>query len=470
MKPLRVILVNLGRRSRTFQLTTPPLGILYLAAYLRTRFDLQIRIIDQKIDNCSAREIAARVIEYEPDIVGLSVMTTTAYQLGEITRYIRRGIPRALILLGGPHIFAFQELSLRNNSADAAVSGEGELSLAAVIQARLSGEDLAGIAGLIRRTADGAVVTNPGRMPPIEDLDSLPLPAYDLIDLSSYWKLQSIAPLPRRRYISLLSSRGCPYRCMWCHSIFGKRFRPHSPERIVEELSYFTQTYGLKDVEFIDDIFNLDPDRVTRLADEVNRRRLPLALELANGVRADILTDETVEALASLNLYWCSMSLETASSRLQEFTGKRLNIPKFLAGVEMVARKSIFTNGFAMFGFPTETSEEMQLTLETMVSSTLHTASFFTVLPFPNTRLYEVAREYCPERLERLNYDDVNFSSVRINLSAVPDAELFGFQRRANRVFFTRPRRIFRILRDYPGLYRLPAYLPIFLDRLTKGW
>jgi radical SAM superfamily enzyme YgiQ (UPF0313 family) len=241
------------------------------------------------------------------------------------------------------------------------------------------------------------------------------------------------------------------------------------PARIAEEIGYFTRTYGLNDVEFIDDIFNLDPGRVARVADAVHRRRVSLALALPNGARADILTEETVDALASLNLYWCSMSLETASPRLQEYTGKRLSIPAFLAGARMLARKGVFTNGFAMFGFPTETAEEMQLTVDTMADSPLHTASFFTVLPFPNTRPYEVARARCPERLERLNYADVNFSAIRVNMSDVPDDVLFGFQRRANRAFFLKAKRILRILRDYPHPYRLLAYLPIFLERATKG-
>jgi radical SAM superfamily enzyme YgiQ (UPF0313 family) len=307
-------------------------------------------------------------------------------------------------------------------------------------------------------------------MPLIEDLDILPMPAYDLIDLPAYWRLQSMPPVARRRYISLVSSRGCPYQCMWCHKIFGKRFRGHSAERIADEIEFFTKKYGIDDVEFLDDIFNMDRRRVIDLAPEIRRRNIKLRLALPNAVRTDILTEDVVDALVDMNLYWCSFALETGSPRLQEFTGKRLNIPKFLSGVEMAVKKRIFANGFAMLGFPTETEEEMRLTIDTMANSRLHTASFFTVTPFPNTRLYQMVKERFPERLEKIKYGDTNFAMARVNLSDVPDDVLFGCQRKANRQFFLNPGRIYRIIRDYPQPLMLPYYLPIFFERATKGF
>lgn len=470
MKRVRLFLANVARRSTTYPLTTPPMGILSLAAYLRTKFNLEIKLVNQKVENYTTQELAQQAIQFKPDIVGFGVMTTAAHQLPELTRLVRQARPNALIILGGPHISAFEERVLEGVDADAAVMGEGELTLEEVMKAHFDGGDFGGIPGLIWRAKDGTVIRNPGQMPLIEDLDALPMPAYDLLDLTKYWRLQSMPPVARRHYISLVSSRGCPYQCMWCHKIFGKRFRGHSAERIVDEIQYFTRKYGIDDVEFLDDIFNMDRERVIEVADEVHRRNLRLRLALPNAVRTDILTDEVVSALASMNLYWCSFALETGSPRLQEYTGKRLNIPKFLSGVELCVKKRIFANGFAMLGFPTETEEEMQMTIETMAHSRLHTASFFTVTPFPNTRLYQIVKERFPERLDKIHYGDTNFAMARVNLSDVPDEVLFGYQRKANRQFFLNPRRILRIVRDYPQPYMLPYYLPIFLERATKGF
>ncbi|MBN1343143.1 MAG: B12-binding domain-containing radical SAM protein [Phycisphaerae bacterium] len=446
------------------------MGILYLAAYLRTKFDLRIRLVNQKVENYTTQELAQEAIKFEPDVVGFTVMTPAAHQVGELTRAIRQALPKTLILLGGPHTSAFEEKIFDQAEVDAAVVGEGELAFEAILNAYLDSGDFSEIPGLMWRADDDSVVTNSGQMPLIEDLDTLPMPAYDLIDVPAYWKLQSMPPVARRKYLSLVSSRGCPYQCMWCHKIFGKRFRGHSAERIVDEIEYFTKKYHIDDIEFLDDIFNMDRRRVIDVSELVRKRGLKIKLALPNAVRTDILTQDVVDALADLNLYWCSFALETGSSRLQEFTGKRLNIPKFVSGVEMCVKKGIFANGFAMLGFPTETEEEMQLTIDTMGNSRLHTASFFTVTPFPNTRLYQLVQEQWPERLRNLQYSDTNFATIKVNLSDHPDDVLYGYQRKANRQFFLNPNRIYRIVRDYPQPLLLPYYLPIFLQRATKGF
>lgn len=469
-RPLRLFLANLARRTTTYPLTTPPMGILYLAAYLRTKFDLKIKLINQKVENYTTQELAAEAAKFEPDVVGLTVMTPAAHQLPELTRTIRQALPKALVLLGGPHTSAYQKKVFDQADIDAAVEGEGELAFEAILNAYLDNGDFSKIPGLMWRTPDGTVERNPGHMPLIQDLDTLPMPAYDLIDVPAYWKLQSMPPVARRKYISLVSSRGCPYQCMWCHKIFGKAFRGHSAERIVDEIEHFTKTYRIDDVEFLDDIYNMDRQRVIDVAEEIHKRNLKVRTALPNAVRTDILTEEVVDALASMNLYWCSFALETGSPRLQAYTGKRLNIPKFLEGVAMCEKKGIFTNGFAMLGFPTEVESEMRLTIDTMVNSRLHTASFFTVTPFPNTRLYQLVAERCPERLEPIKYSDTNFATIRVNLSDEPDDVLFAYQRKANREFFLRANRMFRIIRDYPQPLLLPYYLPIFLQRATKGF
>jgi hypothetical protein len=122
-----------------------------------------------------------------------------------------------------------------------------------------------------------------------------------------------------------------------------------------------------------------------------------------------------------------------------------------------------------MLGFPTETAEEMQATLDVACDSRLHTATFFTVIPFPNTDLYAYVAKNAPDRLKGLNYDDAEYTGSRINLSAVPDEVLFGYQRAGWRRFFMNPARIARVVRDYPNPWFLPYYLPQYVIRATKG-
>ncbi len=469
MRRLRLFLANCGQRSLNYFLTTPPMGILYLAGYLRTKLDLDILLVDQRAENCSVDELARRAIQFDADVVGFSSITTSAFMLGELTRKVREGLPDALIVLGGPHPSAFRAEALEATSADAAVPGEGELTLEHLLRSHLEGGDYGAIPGLIWRAQDGEIVTNPGSTPLVDDLDSLPFPAYDLINVRDYWPLQSLAPIGRRKYISLVSSRGCPYQCMWCHDVFGKQHRAHSPERIVEEIQYFQELYGPNEVEFLDDVFNLSRRRVLAFCDLANRRGLRFKIAFPNAVRTDLLTRDVVDSLADTGWYYSAFALETASPRLQEFTGKRLDIGRFLEGVEMSVGKGIFSNGLAMLGFPTETEEELRSTIDTMVDSPLHIASFFTVTPFPKTRLYELVQQRNPEKLQGVKYAGSDYANIHVNCSELPDEVLFAYQRKANLRFFLKPSRVYRILRDFPQRRYLPTYIPSFLLRVTKG-
>jgi radical SAM superfamily enzyme YgiQ (UPF0313 family) len=267
-----------------------------------------------------------------------------------------------------------------------------------------------------------------------------------------------------------MSSRGCPYDCIYCHRIFGKRFRAFSAERIVSEIEHWHQTYQLKDIEFIDDIFNLNPRRVLDFSELMQRRSERFRLAFPNALRCDILTRETVDALVAAGTYYSSCAIDTASPRLQTFIGKHLNIPRCLDAIKMLAERKVLTHGYSMIGFPTETEEEIELTIDTVCGSELHTASFFIAIPYPKTRMYELAAQMYPEKLSALNHCDADFRSAEANFSAVPDDAFFRYQRQAWRRFYLNPSRIFRILRAYPNPFYIATYMPLLLLGIGKGF
>jgi len=469
VKKLRVFLASLGRRTVNLPNSTPPMGILCLAAYLRSRLDLDLLLMDQRVENASVESVVRRAADFRADVVGLSVLTSFASLLGPLTQGLRAALPEAFIVVGGPHVSAFQEGALAGNVADAAVPGEGESALEQVIRARQEGADLTSIPGLLWRNGGGAITRNPGSIPLIEELDALPFPAYDLLDVSRYWALPPMMQLPPHKYVSLFSSRGCPCRCIYCHRVFGKRFRALSPERLVAEIEHYAKVLGVSDIEFLDDIFNFDPKRVLAICDLIAKRNLKLRINFPNAMRTDVLTEEVIDALVGAGLYHSAFALESGSPRIQQFMGKHLNIDKFLQGVQWATDRGVFAHGFTMLGFPTETAEDMQATLDVACNSRLHTATFFTVIPFPNTDLYAYVAKNAPDKLKGLNYDDSEYSGSRINLSEVADEVLFGYQRAGWRRFYMNPARIARIVRDYPNPWFLPYYLPQYVIRATKG-
>ncbi len=469
MKPLRIFLVNVGHRQPIFPLVTPPLGIMYLASYLRSKFNADIRLVNQKLNNIPNDQLVKEIVAFNADIVGLGAITPTAQHLPYITKQIRKALPETLILLGGPHISAFGTKALENSEADAAVPGEGEMAFEEIINSHFGGGSLEDVPGIFWKDTNGDIVENPGKLPFIQDLDSLPFPAYDLIDLPSYWNQQSFPPIPRRKYFSLFSSRGCPYNCIYCHNVFGERFRKQSAERIIDEIQYLLKRYDVNDIEFLDDIFNLSHKRLSAFCDLVHKRNLNIKIAFPNGVRSDIFREGEIQALVDAGLYYASFALESGSPRIQKLMRKNLNIEKFLKNVEAAASLGVYCNGFAMLGFPTETEVDLQQTLDVACQSKLHSSSFFTVTPYPNTELYGIVMAKCPEKIAGLKYEDMEYADVAVNVSDVPDQVLFYYQRKMNRKFHLNPIRLARILRDHPTPHLLPIYIPVFFKRVSKG-
>ncbi len=451
-----------------YSLVTPPLGLLYIAAHLREHFALDIRIINQRAAGWTSQRLIKEIVAFEPHVVGLGCMTPSAHVLPEITQGIRDSLPEALMVLGGPHISALQTAAVAATAADIGVVGEGEMVMEQVMRAYIEGGAMDSIPGLIRREPDGAVVRNPGSVPLIENLDALPMPAYDLIDVPTYWRQPGMPTIPRRNYVSLFSSRGCPYNCMYCHNVFGRGFRGHSVERILEEIKCAKSRYGADEIEFVDDCFNLDRKRLMDYSQRLCSEIGPIKTAFPNAIRADILDDETADALTNAGMYYTALALESGTKRIQKLIGKRLDIEKFCNATALCNERRVFTNGFVMLGFPTETAREMEETIRVAADSKLHVASFFRVTPFPNTALFAYVKENAPEKLNEVHYNDMEYWRVKVNLADVEDAVLDRYLGRAYREFYFRPGRIVRILRDYPRPFLLPAYVGMFMKRVLR--
>ena len=469
MKRLRVILINVGHRTSTGMAHSPPLGLLYVASYLRKHRNVDIRVIDQRAENASCDTVLGRVISFAPDIVGFRCLSADAALLQECVAAVKSGLRSAFVVVGGPYVSATGSRVLEDAPADAAVVGEGELAFEQIAAVVADGDrDFSHISGLIWRDASNDIIVNPGTTPFVEDLDLLPMPAYDLVDVPIYGRMRNMSMVPWRKYLALFTSRGCPYHCNYCHHIFGKRYRAHSAERVADELEYFSRRFGYRDFDFLDDVFNLDRKRVLALSELVRQRGLDVKIAFPNGLRTDILDSATVDALADMGVYYSAFALETGTPRVQKLIGKNLDIPRFLEGVRLATKRGIFSFGFMMLGFPTETEEELQTTIRVACQSELHAGLFFVVTPYAGTELRELALRTCPERFEALKLDDSDYVyNFSVNVSAVPDDVLLASVRSAYRRFYVNPRRLLRVLRDHPAPFQLLEFRKALL-RLTR--
>ncbi|MCX6917123.1 MAG: hypothetical protein NT167_29475 [Verrucomicrobia bacterium] len=164
-----------------------------------------------------------------------------------------------------------------------------------------------------------------------------------------------------------------------------------------------------------------------------------------------------------------ALALESGSPRIQELIGKRLNIPKYLDGVAMLAKRRVFTYAFVMFGFPTETAADMDLTVETLRQSRLHSLNAFVVTPYPKTELFDLAMRLHPERMTGIGYAGTDYEKLPcVNLSDVSDEVLTAYMRKAYSTLFLNPFRALRIVRDFPRPWSLVRYAPGVLLRLRR--
>ena len=469
MKKVRVLLAQVGRRN-VFKIVAPPMGVLYLAAYARREIAADVTVFDQRAADAPGEELVRRAVEVNAEVVGLSCLTSDGHMLPGIVRDLRTALPHARIILGGPHASAFGASLLDEVDAHALVVGEGEIVFTRILEAYAGGAGFEAVPGLLWRDLNGDIRINEGEAPLIQDLDSLPFPAYDLVDISRYWPLWNPSMIPPpRKYINLCTSRGCPYRCTYCHKIHGKQFRAHSPERVTSEMDYYRQTFGVTDFEIMDDVFNLNPERVLRIADLVLRGKNRPKITFSNGLRTDIITREIADALAAMGTNYIACALESGSPRIQEYIGKRLDIPRFLQGVEFLAKKRIFCWGFLMFGFPTETEADAEETVRVATQSRLHGAWMFHVIPYPNTVLYDLAKRDAPGKLMKVDFRNTDLTRCpAVNLSDIPDHVLVTLVRRAAYRIHLSPGRLARIARDFPRRRALVRYVPHLIKKIVS--
>lgn len=441
----KVLLVQAGKINAMIAVIAQPLGLMYLAAVLREKANCEVKILDLRVTN---EELNVVLKEFQPDLVGLSGVTQDEDVIFAAARTIKKYKQNLPVMLGGPHATAYYEDVLMNNDIDVVVYGEGELTVLELVEALRSGRDLCTVKGLALRDGTAVRLTMPRE--PIIDLDSMLWPAWDLIDNKLYSYNPKILHLRARAdYMILFSSRGCPYRCSYCHNIFGKQFRARSPENVLREVSLLYHQYGVREIEIWDDIFNLDYQRASKILDLIAASGMQLKLSFPNGVRADLLDEKILRKLKAAGTVHLAVAVETASPRLQKCIHKNLNLKKVKENIALASRLGMMTRGFFMLGFPGETKEEMQLTFDYAISSKLHLAIFFVLNPFKGSEIYEQVQ--CLKTNQKIDYSKLDYNRSSGNLSYVSTAEVDRLIGQAYFRFFFAGPRLLRLFWVYPN-------------------
>ncbi len=460
----RVLLIRpfCNRRSTIIM---PPLGMMYLAAYLRRRGDVGVRIVDMPVADLAYEDLAGVIRDYRPDLVGISALNFESDGLHRIAAAAKSCRPGVPVVAGGPYPSAYTELVMADPHVDHAVVGEGELPLDELVRALPGRRGLEAIGGLARR--EGGRVRVVPRERYVEDLDALPLPAWDLVDVGAYRRrYDRMSRTGVGDYMPLFTSRSCPYRCIYCHNVFGRKFRVRSPDGVLGEIRALHARYGIREFEIVDDCFNFDLDRAKAIFRGLVHAGPRVQLTLPAAVRGDRLDEEFFALGRRAGLVFLAFAVETASPRLQRMIRKDLDLDAVERNVALARKHGIFCQGFFMLGFPTETRAELRATIDFACRSELHAAVFLVVTAFEDSGLAELARQV--GKPVYAHFDHNYMSREFTNLTNLPDREFQRLRRAATVRFWLDPKRALAFVRDYPHKSRLLHLAAVMARRLLQ--
>ena len=440
--------VLLLRANSSLTVTPVPVGLGYLANSLKQKRGDDVRIIDGRMLRISHHEMNSLVLEYQPDLIGITAMTYESNEARSLTAILKKSLPDVPVVIGGPHVTGFGPDFLEKCDCDFIVMGEGEETIVELCDAIEKKSGFETIMGIAYKNGDEIIST--GVRPPILNMETLDID-WDLIgpeDYFGWWKrnaLNTIAKSNRRLPASF--SRGCPMGCAYCHHIFGRKHRIFPVDDTISKLVELKNKYKLAEFEILDDTFNLKLDHAKSIMEKIIQSGLNCSLTFTNGLRADKMDEELLDLMIKAGTYRIDYAIESASKRVQKLVNKNLDLDRAREVINMTANRGIVTGAYYMLGFPGETKDEMEQTVEYALTLKNHISSFFYLMPFPGTQIAE-ADPQISKRARDIQFGDA--SGIAINLSEVSDEEMQRIRKSAYRKFFFSPGRILKIARDVP--------------------
>jgi len=460
----RILLIKPRFLLPDLQAITQPMGLTYIGSTLK-KAGHEPKIHDCAIDHKDLHILRKTIEDWKPDFIGISIIITELEQTKKIMGIIREILPDIPVIFGGPWPSANPKESIIKFGADYVVIGEGELVFPELIEAVNKGLPTESIPGTVSMV-DGHMNINQKQQLTEDELEVLPFPAWELLDHNLYAKMPSFACVGCRPYITIVTSRGCPYKCIYCHHTMGKVFRKRSAESVLAEIEELRFKHGFKEFEIADDCFNLDRERMYAILNGIRKRIGDIKLHFPNGLRSDMLEPEDMALFKQAGTVSAAFAIETSSPRLQMLINKYLDIEKASRAINASVKAGIFSTGYFMIGFPTESYKEASATIEFAASSNLHCATFMFVTPLEGSELARMATDVLKKGIDSIDPRNFTYFNNTVNISAMSDRDLQTIFRRAYKRFYMNPKRLLSLVLHHPQAFSLPFYAFLFLMKL----
>lgn len=358
----------------------PPLGLMYLASYLKKNTDYEAQILDCQVEDMDFEQMKKKIAEINPDIIGITVMTFTLLDVIAAAKIAKKINPDIKVITGGPHVNIYPQETMAIPEVDYVVLGEGEMPLKDLLDNIGQPEKLREIKGLVFR--DGGNVVNTGQRDLIKDLDSIPFPDRTLLPYKKYSSVMS-AESP---VTTMFTSRGCPFRCLFCdRPHLGKVFRARSANNVVDEMEE-CQKLGIKEIFIYDDTFTVDRQRVFDICAEIKKRKLSIVWDVR--ARVDTVNEEVLLAMKDAGCQRIHFGVEAGSDRVLKVLRKGITIDQVKTAFGLAHKIGITTLAYFMMGSPTETKKDILQTIKLAKKLNPDYVHLAITTPFPGTDLY----------------------------------------------------------------------------------
>ncbi|MFH1190120.1 MAG: radical SAM protein [Candidatus Omnitrophota bacterium] len=460
----RVLLIKPA--SRYYYTVSPNLGLGYLAAALRKAgHDVALLDCDKEKMTPDGFERYVRGVSY--DLAGFQLYTNALASARKQVDAVRRCMKDAVIVIGGPHVSGDPRQALSYiDAADIAIIGEGERSIveiARLTRGLLNGASMKDIPNIGYRDAHGAIAINPSSY--IEDLDAIPMPAWDLIDPRSYPDAPHGTFARSFPVAPIVTSRGCPYTCTFCASftVHGRKMRRRSAGSVIDEIVYLNRDYGVREVHIEDDNFTMGKAYAKEVLAGIIDSGVDIWISLPNGVRIDALDEEMLRLMERAGVYSFGIGIESGSDRILRKLRKDLTTGDIEEKVKLVkAHSRIRMTGFFLMGHPEETVEDIEKSIEFALRLRIDRASFSPIMPLPGSAIYE-------EWKRKIDIGGVDWHKF-LYYQFVPSVSPIGTEvlerllKKANMRFYMRPHIMAGLLSEI----RTPYQLKMLCNRAAK--
>ncbi len=463
----RLVLVNppLSSRQQGSLLSsaigrTVPYGLLSVAAAAR-KAGYDVKVVDAANSGYGIREAAGAVTGLRPDYIGISAVTVSVKNSGALAGEIKERGCGAPVIIGGMHVSALPEATMREFPAfDIGVAGEGEETIVELLAALENRTGLHQVKGLVLREAGGPVRT--AERPFISDLDSIPLPAWDLMgDNRTFYRLSATSHI-RLPAAPIVTSRGCVSSCIFCscRAMFGD-LRCFSVRYVMRMIKQLVDDYGIKDVSIYDDSFVSRGERVREFCETILRDGLSFSWSCYS--RVDHGDADLFRLMKKAGCWQISYGIESGSQRILDFIGKGVTLERIERAVDDTKKAGLRARGFFMLGHLSEDRGSIKETLRLLLKLKLDDFHIAYYNPFPGTRTASLADRYgtVDPDWDKMNMHNPSFIPFGLTVRELESSSKYAYRRFYFRariilgylgVIFRYPENILRVLKGFKAV------------------